>query len=79
MARDVVLSGPRCNKFVSRLFKCLVFCIDSSNFAVKHLLNIRLENIPNFSDLVYVRARWQVARRVATIATYQSSSPRVSH
>jgi len=26
-SRLVVLSGPRCNKFVNRLFKFLVFCL----------------------------------------------------
>jgi len=34
-APDVVLSGPRCNKFVSRLFKFLVFFVGSSIFAIK--------------------------------------------
>ena len=34
-APEVVLSGPRCNKFVIRLYKFLVFFIGSSIFAIK--------------------------------------------
>ena len=35
-AREVVLSGPRCNKFVSRLFKFLVFFYSQVYLPSKH-------------------------------------------
>ena len=40
----------------------------------KHLHNKRLENVPHFLYLDYVRARWQVARSVATMCNYSCLS-----
>jgi len=38
-APEVVLSGPRCNKFLSRLFKFHAFFIGSRIFAIKTYQN----------------------------------------
>jgi len=45
MAREIVLSGLRCNKFTSRLFKFLVFFIGSSNIVIKTTIIIPVVSV----------------------------------
>jgi len=70
-APEVVLSGPRCNKFVNRLFKFLVFfyklkyichqntpkltCCFCYGPTTQKLVLKTLRKYDNFLDLVYIR------------------------